>query len=78
MGQIKNEALLKQIAKRLKALREAKSLSQEELYNDTAINIGRIESAKANISVSTLDALCTYFEISLEEFFGGMTRTIEN
>jgi transcriptional regulator with XRE-family HTH domain len=50
-------------------LRLAKNVSQEEIYNETDIHIGRIESRKLNITVSTLSKLCDYFGISLETFF---------
>ena len=69
MGQVRNEILLRKIALRLKALREKDGLSQEELYNETDIHIARIETAKVNISVSTLSKLCEYFGITLTEFF---------
>jgi transcriptional regulator with XRE-family HTH domain len=49
-------------------LRETKDVTQEEVYNDINIHIGRIETAKANLSVSTLSALCKYFKIKLSEF----------
>lgn len=54
---------------RIKALRQQKGITLEEIYNDTDIHVGRIESAKANITLSTLSKLCDYFEISLTEFF---------
>ena len=69
MGQIRNDILLKKISNKLKYLREQKGVSQQEIYNDIDINIGRIESIEANISVSTLSKLCEYFEISLADFF---------
>ena len=69
MAQLRDDILLKKIALRLKTLREEKGLSQEELYNETDIHIGRIETARNNISISTLSALCNYFEISLSDFF---------
>ena len=69
MGQIKDEILLKKIALRLKSLREERGISQEQLYNETDIHIARIETARVNISVSTLSKLCGYFKISLAEFF---------
>jgi transcriptional regulator with XRE-family HTH domain len=68
MGQLRNTKLLQNIALVIKELREAKNLTQEDVYNDTNIHIGRIETAKANLSVSTLSALCKYFRISLSEF----------
>jgi len=69
MGQIRDKILLETITKKLKALRLAKGVSQEEIYNEIDIHIGRIESQKVNITVSTLSKLCDYFEISLETFF---------
>lgn len=74
MGQIKDEKLLQNIALRLKALREGRGMSQEELYNQTDIHVARIETAKVNVSVSTLSKLCTHFGISLADFFGGMEQ----
>ena len=69
MGQIRNRKLLKNIAIVIKQLRTDLGLTQDEVYDATKIHIGRIETAKANLSISTLDALCEYFEMSLSEFF---------
>ena len=68
MGQIRDNKLLQKIAIVIKQLRDEKNVTQEDVYNDTNIHIGRIETAKANLSVSTLSALCKYFKISLSEF----------
>jgi transcriptional regulator with XRE-family HTH domain len=68
-GQIKNDELIKQIVLLIKQLREKRCLTQEDVYNDTGIHIARIETGKVNISISTLQALTMYFEISLEAFF---------
>ena len=69
MGQIRDTKLLKKIAIVLKQLREEKGLTQEDVYNDTNIHVGRIETANANLSISTLSALCKYFQINLSSFF---------
>lgn len=68
MRQIRDTKLLQKIALVIKQLRDTKGVSQEEVYNDTNIHIGRIETAKANLSVSTLSALCKYFKIKLSDF----------
>ena len=68
MGQLKDLKLLRKIALVIKELRDAKNVTQEDVYNETNIHVGRIETAKANLSVSTLSALCKYFKISLSEF----------
>jgi len=66
MSQIRDNSLLQKIAIIIKELREEKGVSQEEVYYD--IHIGRIETAKANLSVSTLSALCKYFKIGISDF----------
>lgn len=53
----------------LKKLREERSLTQEDVYNDTGIHLARIETGKVNITVSTLYALLQYFNTSLSDFF---------
>lgn len=64
-----NTILVSSIAKHIKQLREDKGISQEMFYIDTDIHIGRIESGKSNITVSTLSEICEYFGISLADFF---------
>ena len=68
MGQVRNDKLLKAIGKSFKKIREEKGLTQEQVYFDTGIHIGRIETNKTNLSISTIDALCKYYEISLADF----------
>ena len=70
--QRRNQELLDKIAKRIKQLRDEKFISQDTFYIDTDIHIGRIESGKANITVSTLKAICDYFDITFVEFFNGI------
>ena len=53
----------------LKELRAKKNLTQQEVNGDTGIHLGRLETGKFNFSVSTLDAICRYYEISPTEFY---------
>jgi transcriptional regulator with XRE-family HTH domain len=71
--QVRNEILLAKIGKKLKSLRENAKLTQEEFYNDTGIHIGRIETSNSNITVSTLEAICKYYNITLEQFFRNLS-----
>ena len=68
MNQIRDTKLLQKIALVIKRLREEKGVNQEDVYNDTNIHVGRIETAGANLTVSTLSALCKYFKISMSDF----------
>ena len=49
-----------------------KGVSQETVYEDTGLHIGRIETERHNITVSTLSRLCDYYGITLSEFFEGI------
>lgn len=69
MPQQKDEILLRKISFRIKELRLQKGWSQEQFYNETDIHIGRIETGRLNISVSTLAKVCKYLDIELEDFF---------
>ena len=66
--------LLEAIAGRLKELRAEKGVSQETVYEDTGVHIGKIETARYNITVSTLSKLCNYYGITLKEFFNELDR----
>ena len=70
-----NEALLKEIALRIKVLRKEKDLSQIEFLIATDINISRIEIAKNNMTISTLKAICNYFDISLSDFLKDIPKS---
>lgn len=74
MSQIKNQKLVEQVALKLKAIREERHLTQEIVYHDTGIHIGRIEAGSANITLSTLDSLCTYFDTDLAIFFNELKK----
>lgn len=67
--QRRNKILMRAIAERLRELREERGFSQQYVYIDTDLNIGKIEVGETNISVSTLFILCDYYGVTLEEFF---------
>ncbi|MGQ0828555.1 MAG: helix-turn-helix domain-containing protein [Bacteroidota bacterium] len=69
MGKARNEIFLKKIALNVKKIRELKGITQEVFYNDTGINIGRIERAKRDFSMTTLKVICAYLEITISNFF---------
>jgi transcriptional regulator with XRE-family HTH domain len=67
--QIRDTELLWKIAIKLKKLREAKGVSQRDVLDETNISVSRIETADADVRMSTMHALCKYFGITLSEFF---------
>jgi len=68
-GQVKNELLVKDVVVLLKKIRVDRKLTLEDVYNDTGIHIARIESAKTNITLSTLQSLLNYYNIKMTDFF---------
>jgi transcriptional regulator with XRE-family HTH domain len=68
----KDNQFLNDLAERLKALRKKRKLSQMRVTMDTGINIGRVESGKRMLSVYSVAILCSYYGVSMEEFFRGM------
>jgi transcriptional regulator with XRE-family HTH domain len=78
MSQRRDEILLRSIGTAVKYLREAKNVSQEDVYNDTGIHVGRIESLNGNPSISTLSDLCCYFEIKLSDFFNLVEKDLKD
>ena len=67
-----DEEGLKQLAKRLKEIRAAKGISQEELaYRSelTLSQIARIETIKTNPTISTLFKIIRTLEISPSDLF---------
>ena len=65
-----SEDFLMALAERIKSLREARKLTQEDAYNDTGIHFGRIETGRWDPKLSTIHRIATYFGLSIPEFFG--------
>ncbi|MGM5631697.1 helix-turn-helix transcriptional regulator [Apibacter raozihei] len=65
--EIDNKYELLKLANRIKYLRAKKGVTQEIVYIDTGIHIGRIEQGKRDVSYTTLVKLSKYFNVTLEE-----------
>jgi transcriptional regulator with XRE-family HTH domain len=67
-----------QIGERIKELRDAKKLSQQDLANAADMErsfITHIEAGKRNISVDTLQKVLEALEISFKDFFDSKVFT---
>lgn len=69
MSTVKDIDLLIKVATKFKALRNATGLTQADVYLDTGIHIGRIESFQNDISISTIQKLTIYYNVTLGDFF---------
>ena len=67
-----DEKLIVEVRKRLRQIREDRGLSQDIVDYDIDTNTSRIERGKVNITISTLSKLCSYYNISLKDFFHGI------
>ncbi len=74
MSQFKDPELSAKVAATIKALRNKKNVSQEQMYIDTNLNISRIESPKNNISLGNLSKIAGYFEMKLSDFFKAVEK----
>ncbi len=64
--------LLNKVGRRMQELMNERSITHEVFYNDTSINPHRLISGKINMTISTFQRICTYLEISPEDFFKGI------
>ena len=67
--QVINRLLLEKKVVCIKQLCKSKDVTLEVFYIDTGIHLARIEQGKQNITVSALAEICSYFSISLSDFF---------
>ena len=65
---IHDKEILLNLAVRIKELRKAKGVTQEEVYNATVVHIARVEQGKRDVSYTTLRKLSAYFQVSLAGF----------
>ena len=72
MARYRDHILLDKITTKIKKLRAQKGVTLQEFYNDTNIHLARIESERRDISISNLNVICKYFDITLSEFLKNM------
>ncbi|GAB2856609.1 helix-turn-helix domain-containing protein [Hymenobacter ruber] len=69
--------ILVTLARRLKALREARHLTLMEVLDVTNVNVGRVESNRQNVTVKTLVTLTAHYHVTLGELFEGIEEEAE-
>jgi len=68
---------LRELAGRLKAVREERRLTLQEVYNATGIHVSRIESKGLNVTLLTLAILCRYYRVQLAQVVDGIEQLVE-
>jgi len=69
MGIETDKEVQENIVAGLKKLRKERGLSQRVFLYDTGIHIGRIETGASPITITTLNRICSYYEITIKDFF---------
>ena len=67
-----DESLQIQVGKRIKALRESKGISQQDLADKSNIentNISRIEAGRVNSTLATLSKISKALDVNIAELF---------
>lgn len=70
--QIKHTAITRLFGEKVRTLRKARGLSQENLATTSGLDrtyIGGVERGERNISLVNIHKICTALEISLQEMF---------
>ena len=62
MGQTVNTLKTLYSASHTKQLRQENHLTQEEVFNETNIHVGGIETANSNLSVTTLSTFANFLK----------------
>ncbi|CVI68621.1 hypothetical protein BN3659_01247 [Alistipes sp. CHKCI003] len=69
----KDEKLREMVARRMCQIREAHNHTQEYLTNNTRLKIWEYESKRKFPSLESIATFCKFYDLSLDEFFSGMT-----
>ena len=78
MGRSPVSPVLATLAARLKAAREHKQLTLQEVYDFTGIHVGRLEANRANMTVLTLLNLCRFYGVQPADMVTGLEDIFES
>ncbi len=68
----RDDKMLRQIVDKFREIRKSRGLTQGAVYEDTGIHVAKYETSNYNLSITTIAILCSYYEISLRDFFDGI------
>jgi transcriptional regulator with XRE-family HTH domain len=76
---VKQDSLfLRELARRLKATREERQLTLQEVYNATGVHVGRVESGKRNVALLTVATLCRHYQVDLGIIVTDLEQLVED
>jgi len=69
---------LHELARRLKAVREERHLTLQEVYDATGVHVSRLESGRRNVALRTVAMLCRYYKVSLGVIVTDLEHLLED
>ncbi len=69
----RDDKMLRQITDKFREIRKSRGLTQGAVYEDTGVHVAKYETSSYTLSITTIAILCSYFDISLKDFFDGIT-----
>ena len=67
-----SDSIVRTLVQRLQQVRLSRHLSQQEVYNDTGVHIGRLEAKPVKVTMRTLIILCRYYDVPLAALFADL------
>jgi transcriptional regulator with XRE-family HTH domain len=71
-----SSAFLLELARRLKAVREARSQTLQEVYDATGIHVARLETGRRSVALRTVALLCRYYQVELSQVVAGLEQLL--
>lgn len=78
MGRSLVSPVLASLAARLKAARERRKLTLQEVFDLTGIHAGRLEANLANMTVLTLLTLCRLYQVRAADMLLGLEDLLDD
>lgn len=72
-----NSPFLRELARRLKSIREERHLTLQEVYDSTGVHVGRIETGRRNVTLFTVAMLCRYYRVGIGTVVENMEQLVE-
>lgn len=66
--------LLLELARRLKAVREARRQTLQQVYDETGIHVARLETGRRSVALLTVALLCRYYQVELGQVVAGLEQ----
>lgn len=69
-----SSSFLLELARRLKAVREARRQTLQEVYDETGIHVARLETGRRSVALRTVAVLCRYYQVELSQVVAGLEQ----